>query len=72
MTTPEDPVTETTRPTREQVVADLQRMALQMLTDKDYAGWRYTCREHEWMSQTVPCPGGDGTVTTPAAPEGER
>ena len=39
MTTPEDPVTETTRPTREQVVADLQRLALQML-----AGEAAMCR----------------------------
>jgi len=31
------------------------------LTARDLAGWRYTCLQHGWMSNRVPCPDGDGS-----------
>lgn len=28
---------------------------------RDYEGFRFICRPHEWMSHTLPCTCGDGT-----------
>lgn len=40
-------------------------MSNRPLTEEDYEGWRFICPTHEWMSQTIPCPGPLASIGCP-------
>lgn len=40
-------------------------MSSKPMGTEDYRGWRFICTTHEWMSNQVPCPAGDGTDRGP-------